>query len=457
MFGEDISAPDYDEAAFIPEVRAFLVRKIVQVIKKEFPQTKAIAGRGNSGIPLASIVSYKMNLPMIAARRDRHEGHDNRATNGYIGDGDYIIVDDLIASGHTVSQIVNAAREAGCKGKCGGIILYGGGSDRHSHRFADGNTVEVISVEREVTSYTHRLKRDHSHRLTRDILKRATHVWKTHGRIHARTRNGESYLGDLYVSRCLDEQSIREHWIDRLLDSGYTGPIVLVTDDNLLVLPYVTKHRLRELCNQHKEVAYIQSWSRCQENFRKCNGCVLYSQCTIPMQLENKTKLRTLKGLSLMPPDLQSIPAPEPVVEGEVEPEETPPTVEVIGSYKASPIVREVEPEKTIKIPWIGSNEAQNTIDEIYAKAQAILDKNTPYVGEKKPLGRAAEFLKRLDEGLSSGKFLVTIPKEFYDFPRTTTIATIMCKEEPSAAPPPPAPTPRDSNLGSGPGPPAET
>lgn len=70
----------------------------------------AIAGCGNSGVPLAAALSYLMGIPMITVRKPGEEtaaGMASRVT-GAFNAGAYVIIDDFWSSGGTVNRMMDA-------------------------------------------------------------------------------------------------------------------------------------------------------------------------------------------------------------------------------------------------------------------------------------------------------------------------------------------------------------
>lgn len=76
----------------------------------------AIAFRGTSGAAIAYPVSARLGVPLICVRKKGDDGHHSGVVEGsnYIDVKRYIIIDDFIASGNTMDEILSAVnREAG--------------------------------------------------------------------------------------------------------------------------------------------------------------------------------------------------------------------------------------------------------------------------------------------------------------------------------------------------------
>lgn len=51
-----------------PEARTFIKEKLVEVIKKHFPNAEGIAGVATAGIPQGALIAEEMGLPFIYVR-----------------------------------------------------------------------------------------------------------------------------------------------------------------------------------------------------------------------------------------------------------------------------------------------------------------------------------------------------------------------------------------------------
>jgi adenine/guanine phosphoribosyltransferase-like PRPP-binding protein len=74
----------------------------------------AIAGCGNSGVPLVAALSYLMGIPMITVRKPGEETAAYMASRvtGAFNAGAYVIIDDFWSSGGTVNRMMDAIDEA---------------------------------------------------------------------------------------------------------------------------------------------------------------------------------------------------------------------------------------------------------------------------------------------------------------------------------------------------------
>jgi orotate phosphoribosyltransferase len=110
-----------------PDVRSFLRDEFVKLIDKNMSTTDVIAGVATGGIGIGALVAEKMNLPFIYVRSEtKKHGMQNRI-EGVLNPGQKVVViEDLVSTGKSSLQAVEAIREAGAEvtGMCA-IFTYG--------------------------------------------------------------------------------------------------------------------------------------------------------------------------------------------------------------------------------------------------------------------------------------------------------------------------------------------
>ena len=98
------------------EERAAVIREMVQIIKEKFPECESLMGTATAGIPHASICAWEMGLPTGYIRSKAKEHGKGKQIEGYYYPGmKVVVVEDLISTGGSSLQAVEAAREAGCE------------------------------------------------------------------------------------------------------------------------------------------------------------------------------------------------------------------------------------------------------------------------------------------------------------------------------------------------------
>lgn len=98
------------------EERAAVIREMVRIIKEKFPGCESLMGTATAGIPHASICAWEMGLPTGYIRSKAKEHGKGKQIEGYYYPGmKVVVVEDLISTGGSSLQAVEAAREAGCE------------------------------------------------------------------------------------------------------------------------------------------------------------------------------------------------------------------------------------------------------------------------------------------------------------------------------------------------------
>lgn len=114
-----IKSPIYCDNRLIvsyPEVRKFISKNLIQLIKEQFPEVEVIAGTATAGIPHASWVSAVLEKPMVYVRSSPKKHGRGNMIEGIIQPGQkVVIVEDLISTGGSSITCAHALREAGAE------------------------------------------------------------------------------------------------------------------------------------------------------------------------------------------------------------------------------------------------------------------------------------------------------------------------------------------------------
>lgn len=99
-----------------PAVRRKVAKGLKTLITEHFPEAEMIAGTATAGIPHAAWVSELLDLPMTYVR-SKAKGHGKgNQIEGKVSVGQKaVVVEDLISTGGSVIEAVDALREAGCE------------------------------------------------------------------------------------------------------------------------------------------------------------------------------------------------------------------------------------------------------------------------------------------------------------------------------------------------------
>ena len=99
-----------------PKVRDEIEDGLAQVIKENYPEVEVLMGTSTAGIPHAAITADRMNLPMGYVRGSSKDHGRKNQIEGRIEKGQKVVViEDLISTGGSAIEVVEALREAGAQ------------------------------------------------------------------------------------------------------------------------------------------------------------------------------------------------------------------------------------------------------------------------------------------------------------------------------------------------------
>ena len=99
-----------------PEVRDQVENGLMEVIRREYPDVEVLMGTSTAGIAHAAIVAHRMHLPMGYVRGgNKDHGRQNRIEGKLEKGQKVVVVEDLISTGGSVIDVVEALREAGAE------------------------------------------------------------------------------------------------------------------------------------------------------------------------------------------------------------------------------------------------------------------------------------------------------------------------------------------------------
>jgi len=97
-----------------PKEREFIVNSFIKLIKKNKINFNGFAGTATAGIPWAAWLSQKLRKPMIYVRSESKEHGKENLVEGKIEEGkNYIVVEDLVSTGGSSANTINAVRKKG--------------------------------------------------------------------------------------------------------------------------------------------------------------------------------------------------------------------------------------------------------------------------------------------------------------------------------------------------------
>lgn len=97
-----------------PQVRTYIRQKLAQLIQEEYGAVDVIAGVATAGIPQGVLVAQELGLPFIYVRSKAKEHGTGSLIEGDVVEGQRVVViEDLISTGKSSLQAVDALRNAG--------------------------------------------------------------------------------------------------------------------------------------------------------------------------------------------------------------------------------------------------------------------------------------------------------------------------------------------------------
>jgi len=126
-----------------PEVRNDVENGLAQLIREHYPQAEVLMGTSTAGIAHAAIVGHIMGLPMGYVRSgNKDHGRQNRIEGRLEPGQKVVVVEDLISTGGSVIEVVEALREAGAQ-VLGVVSIFTYGMQRGLERLAAADVKNV--------------------------------------------------------------------------------------------------------------------------------------------------------------------------------------------------------------------------------------------------------------------------------------------------------------------------
>ena len=97
-----------------PEVRTLIENSIAETVKREYPDAEVLMGTSTAGIAHAAIAAHILGMPMGYVRGGaKDHGRQNRIEGKLEAGEKTVVIEDLISTGGSVIDVVEALREAG--------------------------------------------------------------------------------------------------------------------------------------------------------------------------------------------------------------------------------------------------------------------------------------------------------------------------------------------------------
>lgn len=114
-----IKSPIYCDNRLIltsPEARNLVERTIVDKVREFYPEAEVLMGTSTAGIAHAAIAAHLLGMPMGYVRGSAKDHGRNNRIEGRLEPGQKVVViEDLISTGGSCIDVVEALREAGAE------------------------------------------------------------------------------------------------------------------------------------------------------------------------------------------------------------------------------------------------------------------------------------------------------------------------------------------------------
>lgn len=135
-----------------PEVRTDVETGLKEFIEENYPEAEVLMGTSTAGIAHAAITAHLMGLPMGYVRSgNKDHGRQNRIEGKLEKGQKVVVVEDLISTGGSVIEVVDALREAGAE-VLGIVSIFTYGMKKGLERLAAADVKNVSLTNLDVLS-----------------------------------------------------------------------------------------------------------------------------------------------------------------------------------------------------------------------------------------------------------------------------------------------------------------
>ena len=126
-----------------PAVRNNIENALAETVKREYPQVEVLMGTSTAGIAHAAITGHLLGLPMGYVRSgSKDHGRGNQIEGQLLPGQKTVVVEDLISTGGSVIEVVNALRDAGAE-VLGIVSIFTYGMQNGLDRLREANVRNV--------------------------------------------------------------------------------------------------------------------------------------------------------------------------------------------------------------------------------------------------------------------------------------------------------------------------
>ena len=122
-------------------VRNDVENALAETIKREYPDVEVLMGTSTAGIAHAAIAGHILGMPMGYVRSgNKDHGRNNRIEGKLLPGQKVVVVEDLISTGGSCIEVVEALREAGAD-VLGVVSIFTYGMQKGLDRMAAANVI----------------------------------------------------------------------------------------------------------------------------------------------------------------------------------------------------------------------------------------------------------------------------------------------------------------------------
>ena len=133
-----------------PEVRCHVEEGLAELVKANYPEAEVLMGTSTAGIAHAAITAHILNMPMGYVRSGaKDHGRQNRIEGRLEKGQKVVVVEDLISTGGSVIDVVEALREAGAE-VLGVVSIFTYGMKKGLERLKEANVKNVSLTDFDV-------------------------------------------------------------------------------------------------------------------------------------------------------------------------------------------------------------------------------------------------------------------------------------------------------------------
>ncbi|NVK28273.1 MAG: orotate phosphoribosyltransferase [Flavobacteriia bacterium] len=110
-----------------PAIRNYIRSSMAELIEEHYPSADVIAGVATGAIAIGALVAEQLGLPFVYVRSKAKEHGRQNLIEGHLPEGaNVVVIEDLVSTGMSSLQAVDALRDAGARVLgMGAIFTYG--------------------------------------------------------------------------------------------------------------------------------------------------------------------------------------------------------------------------------------------------------------------------------------------------------------------------------------------